>query len=209
MGENSKKTEIGEINQDSYILEVITWKIPNVSSILFAVDYGVQSPPFSFAGASWILEIYFLGQSSSYKGYIDVIIQRLHSEIEVHNFSCKIFCKNVFGEEFKPECGNVSFHSKQTRITKNTNIQNIQENYYKWEVAPNDTFTIVYEIQYKKAVVENESAEQISGEYYLGIITLPIQKLFKCNSNNETIRIPNTIKYAGCYLSYLCPVGNS
>lgn len=171
--EISRIKEVGELDQKSINLEIITWKIPNVSSIVFAVDYGVQSPPFSFAGASWILKIYFYGQKKfNSVGYIDVVIERLHSEIEIHDSVCTIYFKNIFDKEYKSVSKFFSFRENQTAMNVAKIMENFQGRFDKWEKVPNDTFTLVCEIQHEKSLVKKKSEEQVSGEYNLIIIDI-------------------------------------
>lgn len=94
MSKDRGSSEIGEVFQESYECEVITWKIPNISSLEISESTLLRSPRFSYKGAIWILKMYpYGGKDTDGKKCIQVQLKRLRSKIPKHIFIYKIFFK--------------------------------------------------------------------------------------------------------------------
>lgn len=174
MSEDSKKREIGTSIYPDYF-EFFKWKIPNVSSIPHRVDYVLQSPSFSFGDASWVLKMYPYGQTKyETAGYIDVIIERLHSKHKSNGFNCIMECENAFKKEIMPIRGKYGFDSEWPQAKILRFMQNLKECPEKCQITPNDTFTLVFgfegiacsDVEYRRGGLQIESGKTAAvGEY--------------------------------------------
>lgn len=168
MSEDSKKREIGQSINPNYF-ELFKWKIPNVSSIPHNPDYVVQSPSFSYGGASWVLKMYPYGQTKyETVGYIDVIIERVHSQVKENSINCRMHCENAFKKEIIPFRGKYSFDLEWPQAKILRFMQNLKECPEKWQIAPNDTFTLAFGFEKYRSNVPDlqiESGKTSAGEY--------------------------------------------
>lgn len=83
---------IGELVKESFEQVSVAWQIFHVYSTHIELDKGVQSPTFSFAGASWIFKM-SLGDNSKFQteSIFNVALERLDSSIPNHSILYKIF----------------------------------------------------------------------------------------------------------------------
>lgn len=71
------------------------------------MDKGVHSPTFSFAEDSWIFKLFLDGQTKfKSEKWIDVVIERLQSQIENHSISYEMFFRESDEKEFLLEDSN-------------------------------------------------------------------------------------------------------
>lgn len=86
--------QVGEIIKTPFLYAVISWRIPNVSSLLTPEYNSVQSPLFSFNCAIWKFKLYPYGCTHPNEtGGIEMVMERLHSQIPVHNVFCIFYFK--------------------------------------------------------------------------------------------------------------------
>lgn len=103
MGENTENLKTGEISEELFALKEVKWKIPASKIRLNFLDYDLQSPPFSFAGANWTLHLYPYGSTGSDSvGCIKIEIERLDSKISHHCVRYKSYFITQQGKEFNP-----------------------------------------------------------------------------------------------------------
>lgn len=171
MNKDPESSEIGEIFQESYKCEVITWKIPIVSSLEISEITVLRSPWFSYKGAIWILSIYPRGRDFSRS--IQVKMERLHSEIPKHNFFYKVFFKRHDNVSYDCCYESIEFNSDQQ-------IRNLHIFYrgcvLKWYsmffhnrlYRRNNTITLVIEILIKKEAAIELDSKTKSVETVLG-----------------------------------------
>lgn len=103
MDEASAIQKIGELSDESFLFKEVTWKIPINKILPNQVDNDVQSPTFSFAGATWILHIYPYGRTSTESaGWIELLIERLDYKVPEQTVFYKFYFKTHRGKEFNP-----------------------------------------------------------------------------------------------------------
>lgn len=88
---NSEELQVGEIIKAPFACAIISWKIPNVTSLLNPEYNSVQSPLFSFKNAIWNFK---MNPHPNEMGGLEVVMERLHSQISVHNIFYKCFFKS-------------------------------------------------------------------------------------------------------------------
>lgn len=200
--DSTKKYHGGLIQTRNY--DAITWRIPNVSLIPHEVDYVVQSPPFTFDGASFILKMYPYGQTErESEGYIDLMLERLHSQTDKQNIFIEIFCADVFGkkvETINKSYGYYFFVSEIcTQFRKLNFMQNLKDFPEKWRIAPNDTFTLICALGKEESdlrrIRSEEDFQTISIQQnvgkYLSVYYMDNLKRQKCRNTTITT-LPST-----------------
>lgn len=176
MSKDPGSSEIGEIFQESYECGVITWKIPNVSSLQISECTLLRSPCFSYNGATWILNIYPYGwEDSSGKKCIQVQLERLHSEIPKHIFIYKVFFKRHDNVSYDYCYESLEFNSDRQKTNMNVFYRGCVLNWYSMFFhnrlyRRNNMITLIIEIlTKKKAAIElgskTNSLETALGKY--------------------------------------------
>lgn len=174
MSKNPESPEIGEVFQEPYECETITWEIPNISILHIAQDTEVQSPWFYYKKAVWVLKM-CPWKMSPFGNVIEVRIERLHSEIPVHEFLYTIFFKNhkYFSDGSNYYHLKFNFNSKQSVMFFNfVHCHWYSSFYHSSEHRCNDTIALIVKILIKKDAAigldfETKSPETCLGEYQL------------------------------------------
>lgn len=113
MDENTEKQKTGELSEELFVLKEVEWKIPISKIRLNFLDYDLQSPPFSFAGANWTMHLYPYGSTvSDSVGCIRIEIERLDSKISQHCVRYKSYFITQQGKKFNPIPVTHTFDSK-------------------------------------------------------------------------------------------------
>lgn len=171
MSKNPESPEIGEVFQEPYECETITWEIPNISILHIAQDTEVQSPWFYYKKAVWVLKM-----CPFVRNCIEVRIERLHSKIPEHEFLYTIFFKNhkYLSDGNYYSRLNFNFYNKQSQMFfADLTITNWYSLFYHSSgLRCNDTITLIVKILIKKDAVvgldfETKSPETGLGEYQL------------------------------------------
>lgn len=151
--DSEKKYEYGKPSTRYY--DALTWRIPSVSSIPHRVDYVVQSPPFTFDGAAFILKMYPYGETEcGSEGYINVILERLHSQTDDQNICVQMFCTGVVDKKVKNVGIDYRFTKYNTLLKTRKFMQNLKDSPEKERIAPNDIFTLV--CAFRKSLKEQD-----------------------------------------------------
>lgn len=83
---------VGELIKETFDYVSIAWQILHAYSTHVELDKGIQSPTFSFAGASWIIKMSLGGKKKNQtESIFNVPLERLDSSIPNHSILYKVF----------------------------------------------------------------------------------------------------------------------
>lgn len=170
MAELSNTQKSGELSDETFLFNEITWKIPREKILpSHNVGFDIQSPMFSFAGHTWILHIYPYGRpATSSEGWIVFVIERLDCIVPYQHVSYKFYFKTKRGKEFNPMQEMYTFNE----FCKSSCLLYMQKTSFLMKekvVTVRGNFIIVCQMRIKKMngidmFVQTESVELFSGE---------------------------------------------
>lgn len=146
---NSEKLEVGEIIKKPFECEVISWRIPNFSSLLSSEDNAVQSQLFSYKGAIWNFKMFpYVHKFSKETGFIKIAIKRLLSQIPVHNVFFRFLRTDYVGNKIDGEGKYFIFDSYREQREVILDWPDTFDLYK--DSRHNDTLTLIFEAYSKK-----------------------------------------------------------
>lgn len=150
MDADSGELDFGDLSDESFDFKEISWKVHNVLSLPETVGYFVQSPSFSFAGATWALRMYPYGHRKKSQSYIELAITRLNSEIPQHYLFYRFGFKTRRGKECETCLRSSLFQNNPHEWVVPHYLQKVELMKKKDNIAPKGILTITCQVRTKK-----------------------------------------------------------